>query len=313
MTYASAIVRRRQARSVARRDRRAVRLTERDLWLLDAVSRMRFLTTRQLARLLFDGSRWAAIKRLRALLDAGYLNAWVPSLSVDNVYSLTRRGRAALRTDDRADPTPGRALPRALDSHLNHLLAVNDARVALATGLPDIGGELVGWRSDWEIRTPGRGRLLPDALFAIRWDDGTERTFSLELDHHTKSPRRFLAKVLRYVARRPVPAGHSLSEDSIILAVGSDAASIERYRATLTHACIDAPVWFTALTSMRDAGIAEPIWRRAGDDLHYSLRALAFFPYRREDTDLLNAAPVRVSSSRAARLLKAENPSELRR
>lgn len=280
-----------------------MRLMERDLWLLDALSRMRFLTTRQLARLLFGGSRWAATKRLRALLDAGYLNAWVRNLSADNVYSLTRRGLAALRTNDGVDSGPSRSLPRTLDSHIDHVLAVNDTRVAFATGLADIGGELSGWRSDWEIRTPGRGRLLPDALFAIRWDDGTEQTFALELDHHTKSPRRFLGKVLRYIARRPLPAGRLLSEDSIILAVGTDAASIERYRAALTRVRIVARVWFTTLDAVRAASITEPIWRRADGDVQYSLRALASLPYRREGGSPPNAAPTRVYASASARLL----------
>jgi hypothetical protein len=60
----------RQRRSVPRQGHR-VRLVERDRWLLEALAKMRFLTTRQLARLAFGGSRWAANKRLRKLFDAG--------------------------------------------------------------------------------------------------------------------------------------------------------------------------------------------------------------------------------------------------
>ena len=51
--------------------RGACRPTPRDAWLLEALGKMRFLETRQIARLAFGGSRWAANKRLRKLLDRG--------------------------------------------------------------------------------------------------------------------------------------------------------------------------------------------------------------------------------------------------
>lgn len=87
----------RQRRSVRHTHRPSGRLTERDAWLLEALATMRFLTTTQLARLFFAGSRSAANKRLRRLFDAGLVRVWVRSLSQDNVYSLTRAGLNALR------------------------------------------------------------------------------------------------------------------------------------------------------------------------------------------------------------------------
>jgi hypothetical protein len=292
---------RRQPRSLPRHSGQRLRLTERDLWLFEALVKMRFLATRQIARLLFGGSRSAANKRLRALLDAGYLSAWVPNLSAENIYSLTRRALATLRTDE-SDLLPNPALPRALDSHIGHLLAINDVRVAFATDLPTVGGELAAWRSDWEIRRPNRGQLLPDAVFAVRWADGSEQSFALEVDHRTKSPRRLVRKILRYVARRRVPLGRSPDDETIILVVSTEASAIPRHRAALAHVRITAPVWFAALDVMRERGASDLIWQRVDRDSRHSLRELANLPYRKEGSASPNAAPTRASAPPPARL-----------
>jgi predicted transcriptional regulator len=67
------------------------------MWLVEALAKMQFLTTRQIASLLFNGSRSAANKRLRTLFDTGLIRVWVRSLNMDNVYGLTQRGRRLLQ------------------------------------------------------------------------------------------------------------------------------------------------------------------------------------------------------------------------
>jgi hypothetical protein len=111
-----------------------VRLTERDLWILEGLGQMRFLTTSQLAKLYFDDSRWSANKRLRKLLDSGLAKVWVRSLSQDNIYSLTRKGVNAFN-EDKLDLEQKVRLPLDLDGNLDHLLAINDVRITLALGL----------------------------------------------------------------------------------------------------------------------------------------------------------------------------------
>ena len=73
-----------------------MRIKDRDRWLLDALARMQFLTTRQIARLLFNGSLSPTRRRLRKLFDAGVIRVWIRSLNMDNVYALTPRGRQVL-------------------------------------------------------------------------------------------------------------------------------------------------------------------------------------------------------------------------
>lgn len=91
--------RRRIGRTVVRRTGSSARLTERDRWLLEALAKMRFLTTRQIARLLFNGSRPPARRRLRKLFDAKLIRVWMRSLNADNVYTLTSQGHRVLQEE----------------------------------------------------------------------------------------------------------------------------------------------------------------------------------------------------------------------
>src|SRR3989442_6311755 len=79
-----------------RSERGLTRLTDRDLWMLEALGRMRFLTTSQLARLAFGKSRPAANKRLRQLLNSGLVRTWMRDLARDNIYGLTEIGARLL-------------------------------------------------------------------------------------------------------------------------------------------------------------------------------------------------------------------------
>lgn len=261
----------------------ALRLTERDLDLLTALGRCRFLTTRQLAELAFWGSREAARKRLRRLFDQGLVRAWVPdgNLGRENVYSLDRPGARLL-----GEPPEGRdwPVPRGLDRELEHLLAANGIRIALALGLPEAGGELVYWLADWELKVRFRERVVPDGLFAVRWPEG-ERAYALEIDNRSRSPRRFLAKILRYRAALARSRGLYGFEALPVLVVGRDAEYLERYRRALARTQLGARVWFAALAEVLREGASGPIWRSA-EGRCLSLRTL---PNGREGSSIVSS------------------------
>jgi hypothetical protein len=128
---------------------------------------MRFPTTSQLASLYFNGSRWYPNKRLRNLLDAGLVKAWVRTLSEENVYSVTRTGIRAIEIEN--GEWSKTKIPYLMDENLKHLLAINDVRTSLAIALPaaDAENNLVAVR--WELRSHGRERIIPDGLFLIKW------------------------------------------------------------------------------------------------------------------------------------------------
>src|SRR5438874_3383516 len=145
-------------RSVTRVD-----LTSRDKAILYSFE-MKFLKTEQLARLHFGRLTSTVRIRLRRLADAGLIKAWMPSLHEQNVYSLTQKGLHILEEDNSRD---GAALcvPRRLDRRLQHLLSANDVHIALICALAAQNGEVVEWRSDWQLKKPGERGLIPDALF----------------------------------------------------------------------------------------------------------------------------------------------------
>jgi hypothetical protein len=237
---------------------------------------MRFATTGQLAQLGFGGSRWAAAKRLRALFDAGLVRVWVRDLAEENVYSLDRAGARVL---EGAKPDAGSVhIPRGLDGNLEHLLYINEARLTLALTLPQAGGELVSWRSDWELQSGSRVRVVPDALFTVRWTGNGDQTFALEIEHQTKSPRAFLKKILRYGIGRS-----GLGIDRMpVLVVAVEERWAERYREALGHAGLERRVWFTNLGLLTDKGAGGAVWRSAAGEERHSLQSLTLLPYGKE-------------------------------
>lgn len=268
-----------RAGRTTRHKERAVRVTPRDVWLLEALGKMRFLETHQLARLAFGGSRWAARKRLRKLLDGGLVRVWVRDLAKDNVYGLTRGG-AAYFASDGEDAWP---VPRGLDGNLDHLLAINEFRISLALGLEEAGGEIRYWRSDWELRAPARGSIVPDALFALGWVGmGHSQAFALEIDNATRSPRRFLTKLLKYGALRVRGRALYGVSDFVLLIVGRDERWVERYRQALARLRLGLFVWFATLPGVGREGALGMIWKPAGGEETYSLRSLASLLYGKE-------------------------------
>lgn len=260
---------------------------------------MRFLTTSLVARLFFGGSRTAANKRLRRLFDAGLLRTWVRDLAQDNVYALTPTGRDTLAE---SDPAVDAALPcpRRLDGQLDHLLAVNAVRVEFATS---IGAEIVWWQSDWELRRFARRQLVPDARFVLRWPESGEHLFALEVEAHTRAPRRFLGKILGYAALRSRVFGGS--GDEAILVVGLRPAVLERYRtvaASLSHA---GGIWFTTLEELQRFGAGGTIWRRATDESRGDLTNL---PYGKASATPESDGATRLCPGNAAHTWQLELP-----
>jgi hypothetical protein len=268
--------RRRQARTL-RHEGRHSRRTERDIWLLEVLAKMRFLTTRQVAKLAFRGSRPAAQKRLRKLLDAGMVRVWVRDLAKDNVYGLARRGAGILGA---SDGQHGARVPRGLEGNLDHLLAINQVRISIALGLDVAGGELVWWRSDWELRGRLRSRLVPDAVFAVRWE-GKDQAFALEVDYQSRSSRTFLGKLIGY-ASLMLRGGDLLGvSDFLVLVVVSDGRWLGRYLEAVEQARMGGRVWFASLEALRDGGGEASSWRTL-DREGYSLRMVANLLYGRE-------------------------------
>jgi hypothetical protein len=259
-----------------------LRLTARDHWILEALAKMRFLTTSQLARLYFNGSRWSANKRLRKLLDGDQLKVWVRNLSEENVYSITRYGLSVIENGNVTSPLETK-IPYGLDGNLEHLLAINDVRTSLALDLPEANGEILWWRSDWELRVHGRERIIPDGLFLIKWQGLKEQAYALEVDNNTRSSRNFVKKILAYASLQTTGKGIYGVSDPIILVGCSDRKWMERYRVSVKQLRLKTRIWFATAKAIKDTGAAGAIWFNGAEE-KYSLRDLTFYPYSKDGT-----------------------------
>lgn len=192
-----------------------MQLTDRDLQLLAAVGRHRFLSSAQLAAL-DGGSSQNVLRCLRALFDHGYLDrpkAQLAAMPIEGpqalVYGLAPKGARALR--DYGHQLKGEGdwtekNKRAGAIFIEHTLAVAGFMTALelcCRARSDLDlireHEIVASAPEetraareplrWVVR-PERGRneiwsVVPDGLFALSFADGTASYFLLEIDRGT--------------------------------------------------------------------------------------------------------------------------------
>lgn len=181
-------------------------LTDRDRSLLAALNRFRLASTSDLVSFAFCGTRRdGALRRLRRLFDAGYLDVRAGDRAKENVYALGLRGRALF-------PESPARLPRG---DIEHHLAIVHAWVSLAVAIqrtPGLRLDLV--RPEWSIRQHVGAVptvLVPDALVQLRV--GTEHDsvrllrFALEVDRATEPLTVLARKFARYGATGAAPDG----------------------------------------------------------------------------------------------------------
>ncbi len=241
---------------------------------MQGLDKLRSATTSHLAELYFKGSRSAANKRLRKLLDLDLVHVTIRRLDAENVYAVSPKGRRELSNDGQESP---RRIRRP--TQLEHVLLINTVRVTLATGLEDIGGELAGWQSDWELRNFGRS-LVPDAVFSIRWDEAPAVEYTLEVDNETRSPQAFLQKILRY-ARADYSGLSRKHAKEVTLVVARHEHWADRYRGIAGQLSSNRILAFTTVEKLL-TGLSHEVWTLTGNPDSYSLRALETLRYRKD-------------------------------
>jgi hypothetical protein len=199
----------------------AFRLTPRDVSIVAAVSRYRFLNSKQIAQL--DGGSYVQVlRRLKALWAHGYLDrprhqhaylaAWSDEGNKPLTYALATRGARLLKehgvvANDKLDWTQKNKRVGAV--HLAHTLEtaavmLHFARAADAAGLrlidhhellPYLPEKTRSLQNPFRVRVtvtlPGKPKPLaigvcPDRLFSIAHGD-LRRNYALELDRGTES------------------------------------------------------------------------------------------------------------------------------
>jgi|GEM_PF-5077678 len=166
-----------------------VRLTRRDVRLLAKLAASRWLSTRQIAALIFNGKDPSiARRRLAQLAKAGYVHSLRTSRTAEVFHAVGREGKPVLAREGLSIE-----LERTLPGELEHLKGINDIRVAVeAEGVP-----VRYFYAAWELRRfPQFRHVIPDAAFAIEAE--RKLRFLVEYDR-AREPRKVLRqKVLTY-------------------------------------------------------------------------------------------------------------------
>lgn len=267
---------------------RALRYTDRDLDVLDALGDYRFLSVPHLAALHFptSGSAETRLRRLHEhdLVVRLYMPARPYDRRVHTIYGLSAKGAKLLR-----DRHEGVAPPHlsAKDERsalfLDHTLRRNDLRICLTLlSKENADIQLVSWqqapdavRAKTEVpdgRDTKRATLLPDAVFVLQLSDA-RAAFAVEIDmgtvRVTSMAERYRAYWCWWKAGGPAKRFGPVPFRVLTL------TTTEAHLAALKRAAIQAPTtgrkgsglfWFALLSSLditNPASVLAPTWQVA--------------------------------------------------
>ncbi|MCA9904045.1 MAG: replication-relaxation family protein [Anaerolineae bacterium] len=266
-----------------------MRETENDRAIVQLVFAYRVLSQSQLERLL--GLAQSTVQRLlRRLYDHRYLDrVFLPITrfgSSPALYILDKEGIALLRRMGVEDFTaiPGKDLSSLF---LEHTLAINEVRIAIAQACEAHGWTLAQWLTENELKADydrvyvkGERRsvaLVPDSFFSIYVPEkGTTHCF-LELDRGTMTLKRFRDKVAAYVSyyknggfkQRFGAQGFRVL--TVVDGVGRGRTD-SLVQMTAAMAGIGRRFWFAHLDDIQAKSVlSQPIWRVAGGEEHVPL------------------------------------------
>lgn len=165
------------------------RIMERDARLLAKLGVCRWLSTTQVKRLYFPEATLSAVqKRLRKLSDAGYLRSYREHLTAEAMHAVGPKGKPLVE-----EKGIGVTLSHEVPAQLEHLVGVNDLRVAVEASRMDVAW-FFGY---WELSDLGWTHpVIPDAVFAVRVRE--RRCFVLEYDRGTETIEKLVHKLRSY-------------------------------------------------------------------------------------------------------------------
>lgn len=265
-----------------------MRLMARDIEILKAVHDFRIVRGNQLQALFF-GSQSTASYRLSRLYQHGFLDRhFLPTLggiaSSPALYTLGKRGVDLLRRMLDGDPQDIRKPPdhRELSPlFLEHLLQINDFRVAVMVAARRLDYTLEKWLDDFQLKAhydrvvieaPNRRRrevsLIPDGYFVLKVPQG-RACFFLEVDRGTMTRGRFRDKVLAYQAY--IASGQYEQRYGTrslrVLTVTSGPKRLENLKAEAEEARGGRVFWFTTGDLVADKTVLMgAIWQITGSN-----------------------------------------------
>lgn len=279
-----------------------MRLTARDIAILEAVYAYRALTTEQIQRLFFAPStRSQCLLRLKLLFHHGFLKRGEQPQTMTEgrkpfVYWLDRTGAEFIAIQQECevadlDWQPKQHLVKYL--YLDHLLATNDVRIAFSLAAQTHGYTIPTWRDDKTLkrdhahdtvtlRGPEGGieqaAVVPDGYFVL---DTGEHHYqqSLEVDRRTVTGEatrsgahdwaRKVAVYLAYIRSGKYEARYGSMKGRIIT-VTTGEKRLANLQAITEKAGGKARFWFTTFAQATpEAILTEPIWAVASKEGRY--------------------------------------------
>ena len=216
-----------------------MRTTPRCWDILRLLAIARWLMTNQIHRRFFAPATMdAGRKRLSKLADAGLIRKVQPNRMEHALFTLGPRGKALVERDGTNEIKLERQIPKQLD----HLLGVNDVRIAAELSLP-----IAFFFAYWEL--PGiswKQPIIPDAIFGTGG-----RTVALEFDRGMENVSFFINTKLKWYSR-------GLDGVAIhrLLIVTDRRQRMESLAKSIHEPC----AVFTTLDLVRQYGLTSPIF-----------------------------------------------------
>ncbi len=274
-----------------------ISLQPRDVLILNSVGcEYRYLTTRQIHTLFFNGSMSQTRLRLTKLYHNGYLDRVyrpVTQGSGEAIYCLDRKGADELASQldiDRGQMFwQGRTM-RLSQNSLEHALRVTDFRIALNVACDRL--ELASVAGDWigeqvlrdlkqRVKVPSPSDpdsytecpMVADGYFCLEFINGASQCFMLEIDMGTESNRRIGLRVRAYREYlRSGKYGELFGNDSFkVLLVTTSPNRAENLMRTARLAGDKTMFWFADFSQYAQdrelipEQIMGQIWRVPGD------------------------------------------------
>jgi hypothetical protein len=165
------------------------RITERDVQILVKCAICRWLTTAQIQRLYFPRASSNAVqKRLRKLSDAGFLRSHREHPTAEAVHAVGPKGKPLVEGKG-VEVAVGGEVPKQLE----HLLGINEIRIAVETGAVPVAYFFPYWQLaslSWTLP------VIPDAVFAFKPPE--RHAFVIEYDRGTETQEKLLGKLTCY-------------------------------------------------------------------------------------------------------------------
>jgi DNA-binding HxlR family transcriptional regulator len=264
-------------------------LTPRDVELVRAVFKYRFLGTRQFWWLFPNDSQKNLTNRLRHLFQHGYVNRITLPVSSSRdalIYAMTEQGATLLAESDgveRSEVKWARHLNVVQPTHIQHLLAINDVLISLRHTLEL--AKAAGTLADYRVYRgdPQKHRLtvqvrdldghrsnasvIPDAILVLQAPMGERGVFFLEIDRATMTTVRWQEKVVVYreYSQSSQLAKVWRAEWSILLTVTTSEKRLMSIAEKTVALGGRRGFWFTTSGEITPDTALAPVWVRGTD------------------------------------------------